>query len=706
MADGSDKEIVLFVYVTCIDNILMQVFRIKSICIVSLIVLSAISDSASFLSILQVYDTQDSSKLRSEAIHKKHEHDGIREPSQLVRLIRDRSQQYHLSLFRSDIFPSQVRAHQFTSRHRNLLSRTSQRNNWRCTTDCDLPPTEVDDENDEIFEPIGFITTLLPVDLISLHASHNFLLHGSSDDVRREIDSATTLPSDSTHNESLSSLDIPVLSFSVIGDSIRVEFVPSQIEVNVNNHNSNNTCIAIDSTNDTETGNESTQLKSEVFLSATVSDNANDETNSSPSRAFDSNDSDSNYQQNENDDTPAKSTELSCIYEADMSDAISPWSPLPAMNLALILLVFVMLAIAALIRICKIVLIYAQTYPEYLFNWLDQECGRLFAEQRFPLVIRVLRWYIPQIRLFFGEHHIHTSALKHYLARGLIASGQMESGLNYLFQVLGNYLPYGEDLHVSQVYEDIGYVQYELKQYRAALQSLHATLRILSEEFACRSFVDQQMKKDPDWTNLSMSNIETSSCNVTPERVDRQHRDASLLDPTSAANAHMVGSAGSSNTMGAETSPSTMDLNEVFFAQTDLKSAMRDLEHFLGESAEDEEELGIAPSQEIKLFQDLQRIPTVDIARVCKKLGDVYSELAAWKDAHVFYCNALAVLQHLAHGGTEYPKAIEELRNSILLVSEKLKQQTHDKSQRPAALDYDSLTYQQFYFPSSSGINL
>lgn len=348
-----------------------------------------------------------------------------------------------------------------------------------------------------------------------------------------------------------------------------------------------------------------------------------------------------------------------------------------------------------------------ESYPKRLVDWLEEKSNNLFSEKKFHQLINLLRWYLPIVRFLLGDDHVDSSAFSHYLARAYSATGRPDRALPLLLQVLDSYAPFGKDIYLAQVFEDLGVAQHQLHSNDSAIKSLHSALRIYSEESVCHACVGsgRRLFQENDWdsdNNLSddehptasidshifstspkrsrLSGIRTSlavSSSDTSQPSDSESEDLPENSSPDLLGLHhetpILANLDMNDTNTPNSSPSTMDLNQAFFAQSDLALALRELEDLLTDLDSPVISVDDSNTTNTTLFRDFQTVPTVDVARVCKELADVYAEVGNFGEALLFYNNSLEVLLKLEQ--PELESIVEEIKTLKESLLERIKEE-------------------------------
>lgn len=332
---------------------------------------------------------------------------------------------------------------------------------------------------------------------------------------------------------------------------------------------------------------------------------------------------------------------------------------------------------------------YTVLYPTNLVAWLEEESTKAFNAGDFVALHALLSKYFPRVEWFFGLQDLETINLLHYLARSEMALGQNESAKHNLERLIEALLPYGEDEYLASVYEDFGFVQHALGNHVLAADALHKALRMISEEQVCRYEMDHgsvftgKTVSETDWVDdherhvTSSSENEDHNSSAMDEDLLRSFEGEHQMEAISLQQRlHLFGAGTSEDDIDAVTatlshssslmhsfgSPSTLDLNEALMVHADLNHAVRELEFILDDSeystkkratemaswrANDDEDLRNLKERGALLFGDFLAVPTLEVARLCKKLGDVYHDAGDFAQAQVFFRNALSVVRKL-----------------------------------------------------------
>lgn len=362
-------------------------------------------------------------------------------------------------------------------------------------------------------------------------------------------------------------------------------------------------------------------------------------------------------------------------------------------------------SIAVVFFLCLVLLIrlyhFVVYYPTNLVVWLDEESYNLFAEGNYSKLESVLSYYLPTVEWYFGVKDVETIALTHYFAKSQMALGTYAAANVSLHKLLTVLLPFGEDEYLASIYEDLGFVQHAMGNHHEAIQSLHKALRIISEEqvfryeiekgeFLCDKATasiedindyDRHVVIDDSDTvvpgmDASAADFLTSNPNkskdfeleitsVVSTAQKRFNSDAALFSQED-IDALTTSMSPSSTLMNSFGSPSTLDLNEAYFTHSDLNVAVQELETMLGDSnyvpqkyrhsselASWREENGSDSlkfkEEEIRdcIYGDFVAVPSLEVTRLCKKLGDIYKDMGDITQSRLFYQNAMEVARRL-----------------------------------------------------------
>jgi tetratricopeptide (TPR) repeat protein len=312
-------------------------------------------------------------------------------------------------------------------------------------------------------------------------------------------------------------------------------------------------------------------------------------------------------------------------------------------------------------------------YPTNLVFWLNEECERLIEISKFEQLISMLTHYLPRVEWLFGLKDLETIALVHYLARGQMALGRYVAALQNLEKLLFILQPYGENEYMASILEDCGFVYHALGKYEKAIQSLHKALRIISEEQVCRyeyessqqitakQFVNAENNdvdsQDHDRAIASddstiVADMNSSSLDSVSEKISIFEDDDALATSRNESSSSLLRSFGS---------PSTQDLNEAFYVHSNLTTAVKELEVMLDEDsaslsqhyqsaelANRRQDVDTTNSPTLThdastVFNDFIAAPSVEVARLCKKLGEVYRDNGEYAQASQFFQNAVLV---------------------------------------------------------------
>lgn len=350
---------------------------------------------------------------------------------------------------------------------------------------------------------------------------------------------------------------------------------------------------------------------------------------------------------------------------------------------------------------------YMVLYPTNLVAWLEEESTKAFNAGDFVALHALLSKYFPRVEWFFGLQDLETTNLLHYLARSEMALGQNESAKSNLERLIQALLPYGEDEYLASVYEDYGFVQHALGNHLLAVDALHKALRMISEEQVCRYEMDHgsvsvgKAVSETDWLDDHERHITSSSENedhnnsAMDEDLLRSFEGDHQLEAISLQKRlHLFGAGTSEDDIDAATatlshssslmhsfgSPSTLDLNEALMVHADLNHAVRELEFILDDPeysakkratemaswrvSDNEDDSSNFKERGALLFGDFLAVPTLEVARLCKKLGDVYRDAEDFAQAQVFFRNALSVVRRL-NSSFGLENDIEELESLI-----------------------------------------
>lgn len=376
---------------------------------------------------------------------------------------------------------------------------------------------------------------------------------------------------------------------------------------------------------------------------------------------------------------------------------------------------------------------YTVLYPTNLVAWLEEESTKAFNAGDFVALHALLSKYFPRVEWLFGLQDLETINLLHYLARSEMALGQNESAKRNLERLIEALLPYGEDEYLASVYEDFGFVQHALGNHVLAVDALHKALRMISEEQVCRYEMDHgsvsvgKTVSETDWLDDHERHITSSSENedhnssAMDEDLLRSFEGDHQMEATSLQKRlHLFGAgtpedditatlSHSSSLMHSFGSPSTLDLNEALMVHADLNHAVRELEFILDDpeysAKKRATEMASWRANEIEdpnnlkergalLFGDFLAVPTLEVARLCKKLGDVYHDAEDFAQAQVFFRNALSVVRKL--------NSTLDLGNDIIELESLIDNLTHrqiSQSMSPVAgvhHSFDPAVYNRF----------
>lgn len=349
-------------------------------------------------------------------------------------------------------------------------------------------------------------------------------------------------------------------------------------------------------------------------------------------------------------------------------------------------------------------------YPRNLVVWLDEECHRLFSLGDFSDATRMLLGYLPLVQWLFGPNDVETIACLHYLARAQMATQDFPSSRSTLERLLSVSSIYGEDSYLASVYEDLGFVQHALNDFSGAANSLHAALRILSEDIACDEFVKRGAEDETSFLGMDDDTVIHSKDHCSPVFVSPNRSDSSPLHHRiDAKNDHNTDvsactTSPTSQLLHSFGSPSTLDLNEALFAHTDLTTAVKELESLLddGDLSLQSEAQRPRPSLEVEYFSDFINAPRPEIARLCKKLGEVYLDHEDYSQAYCFLQNAKIVLEKLEemeeddNQSFQYSQTSAALQESIQVAQQHLRDPTLSREQA----NFEADMYRRFHFRS------
>jgi tetratricopeptide (TPR) repeat protein len=157
---------------------------------------------------------------------------------------------------------------------------------------------------------------------------------------------------------------------------------------------------------------------------------------------------------------------------------------------------------------------FIQAYPSHLVTWLVDRVKMLFTQQQYATIIRDVQTYLPRIIYFRGLTHIDTCACKHFLAKALLNTGELNPAQTLLEEVLHAYEPYGEDNHMALVYEDLGLVYYHSDDFSESLRCLLIALKIFTEQYEINRMIIAEDGEDDGSADLAnASSVSVLRCN-------------------------------------------------------------------------------------------------------------------------------------------------------------------------------------------------
>jgi tetratricopeptide (TPR) repeat protein len=316
-------------------------------------------------------------------------------------------------------------------------------------------------------------------------------------------------------------------------------------------------------------------------------------------------------------------------------------------------------------------------YPMDLVFWLNEECERSFRTSEFEKLASMLTYYLPRVEWLFGLRDLETIALVHYLARSQMALGRYGEALQNLEKLLSILQPYGEDEYMGSILEDCGFVLHALGRHSEAIQCLHKALRIISEEQVCQyeceygqdfkanQFVNEENRNfdNEDHDRLVAADDATIVAEMNPGSMDFVGGKLSNFEV--GGELATSNSPSSSSLLRSFDSPSTQDLNEAFYVHSNLTTAVKELEAMLEDDAahlrrqyrsaelaswrQDDDSLDSSSlaRDASTVFNDFIAVPSVEVARLCKKLGEIYRDNGEYAEARLFFQNAVSVAMRI-----------------------------------------------------------
>lgn len=332
---------------------------------------------------------------------------------------------------------------------------------------------------------------------------------------------------------------------------------------------------------------------------------------------------------------------------------------------------------------------YMRKYIDRFIKKLEEQCLLDYRNGLYVNVIHTLVRNIPYVINYRGAKHVDTALFQHLLAKAYLQLGNMPAAESLLQSVRAIYEPLGRDVHLANVLEDLGTVNYANNSFEDALDfyitalDIHVDLLASStaEVYLNPSIYKHLSGNSPKGATVDSSKYEQKYRRHLVRKALSEAKELTAKSPRT--HGYRVVSPDGSDMTGFESPGSSIkspeipirSLSDSFELELESDPAVRELESLLAspecvEVSPISENLHIDSSENIVescLLSSASGIPaSPDTIRLHHLIGKVLCKQKRFPSAIEYLSVALDMLT--AMNGS--PEDIQEMKNDIESVSQ------------------------------------